>query len=57
MTHYICNGGCDGESSVVGVCQAEGCEKEGEPLTPCNCEDGSHEESTDAESEVSEEQK
>lgn len=42
MNHYICTGGCDGQSSVEGVCQAEDCKKEGEPLVPCSCEDDKH---------------
>ncbi len=44
MTHYICTGDCEGESSVPGVCQGEGCTKEGEPLVACTCEEGRHEE-------------
>ena len=44
MTHYICTGGCEGQSSTPGVCQAEDCKKEGEPLLPCDCADGTHEE-------------
>ena len=44
MTHYICTGGCEGESSTPGVCQADDCKKVGEELTPCSCEDGGHEE-------------
>ena len=44
MTHYVCTGGCEGESSNPGVCQMEDCEKEGESLTLCNCEDGTHKE-------------
>ncbi|MDO8594353.1 MAG: hypothetical protein Q7R93_02455 [bacterium] len=51
MTHYICTGGCEGQSSVPGVCQAEDCKKEGEPLTPCACEDGGHEEAEEKETE------
>lgn len=43
MSHYICTGGCGGESSIPGVCQTEGCKKEGEPLLACGCEDGLHE--------------
>lgn len=43
MTHYICTGGCDGEAGAQGVCQTEGCKKEGEPLLPCACTDGRHE--------------
>lgn len=42
MQHYICTGGCDGEASAPGVCQAEECKKEGEPLLSCNCADGQH---------------
>ncbi len=42
MKHYICTGGCEGESPKPGVCQAEGCTKEGEPLIPCDCTDGAH---------------
>ncbi len=44
MKHYICNGGCEGESSTPGVCQTEECKKEGETLIACNCDDGLHEE-------------
>lgn len=42
MRHYICTGGCGGETSAPGVCETEDCHKEGEALTPCDCEDGSH---------------
>ncbi|MDO8619731.1 MAG: hypothetical protein Q7R64_00080 [bacterium] len=49
MQHFVCTGGCDGESSTPGVCQSEGCEKEGEPLTACSCEDGLHEETEEKE--------
>ena len=47
MTHYICTGGCEGESNTPGVCQAEECKKEGEPLLECVCENGAHEEKND----------
>ena len=40
--HYICTGGCHGESDKPGVCQTSGCTKEGQPFTPCECEDGTH---------------
>lgn len=40
--HYVCLGGCEGVSTVPGVCQAEHCEAHGQNLTPCNCTDGSH---------------
>ena len=55
MNHYVCTGGCDGESSAPGVCQAEGCKKEGEPLTLCACEDSLHEEAEEASSEKEDE--
>ena len=42
MIHYICTGGCKGESEKSGVCQAEGCPKQGRPLTDCACQDGKH---------------
>ena len=42
MRHYIGTGGCGGEASTPGVCQTEECHKEGEALTPCDWEDGSH---------------
>ena len=41
--HYVCTGSCKGESKFQGVCQTESCDKEGEKLTPCHCEDGKHE--------------
>lgn len=44
MKHFVCTGDCEGESSAPGVCQAEGCTKEGEKLTACVCEDSLHEE-------------
>jgi len=43
MAHYICTGGCGGESDSPGVCEAEDCSKHGQPLEPCECEDGLHE--------------
>lgn len=42
MRHFICTGGCQGESSNPGVCQSEDCKKEGEPLLTCDCADGFH---------------
>jgi len=42
MKHFVCTGGCGGETQFAGVCQSEGCKKEGEPLLECNCEDGLH---------------
>ena len=42
MKHYICTGGCGGESAAAGACQAEECKKEGEPLLSCDCADSLH---------------
>ncbi|MCI0542221.1 hypothetical protein L0Y69_00485 [bacterium] len=42
MTHYICTGGCMGESSNPGTCQASSCPKYGQDLEVCECEDGLH---------------
>jgi hypothetical protein len=49
MSHYICTGGCNGESQEPGVCDAEFCKKEGELLSKCNCEDGVHEDKGEVE--------
>ncbi|PIQ91471.1 MAG: hypothetical protein COV70_03510 [Parcubacteria group bacterium CG11_big_fil_rev_8_21_14_0_20_39_22] len=40
--HYVCTGGCEGESSVPGICDSESCSKHAEQLTLCECEDGLH---------------
>ncbi len=40
--HYICKGGCKGDSKEPGVCQAEDCSSKGHELEECNCEDGMH---------------
>ena len=42
MSHYICTGGCQGESDKAGVCNAESCVRHNQPLTECDCEDGKH---------------
>ncbi len=42
MSHYICTGGCKGESEEAGVCQTADCTKHEEKLTVCDCEDGNH---------------
>ena len=42
MGHYICTGGCKGESETPGVCLAEGCARHGESLEECNCKDRAH---------------
>lgn len=40
--HYICTGGCKGISDKPGVCQTEGCPKQGHPLELCDCAGGQH---------------
>lgn len=42
MTHYVCKGDCKTVSEEPGVCQADFCNKKGEELKVCGCEDGSH---------------
>jgi len=42
MSHYICMGGCKGESETPGVCQALDCTKHKQELMACDCEDGKH---------------
>ena len=42
MPHYICSGGCRGESNEPGVCQAEDCLRHSMPLEECDCQDGKH---------------
>ncbi len=43
MQHFVCTGDCESESPKAGVCETEGCSKEGDMLAECNCEDGLHE--------------
>jgi hypothetical protein len=43
MQHYVCTGDCGNENSKPGVCETEGCTKEGQALNECHCEDGFHE--------------
>ncbi|OGI98616.1 hypothetical protein A3H53_01205 [Candidatus Nomurabacteria bacterium RIFCSPLOWO2_02_FULL_40_10] len=42
MSHYICTGGCKGESVNPGVCQTSTCLDYTQPLKECDCEDGKH---------------
>lgn len=41
MTHYVCSA-CGGVSDVPKVCETEGCAKQGQDLTACDCADGQH---------------
>lgn len=42
MMHYVCTGDCGGELERSGVCESEGCSKEGHALSECDCADGLH---------------
>jgi len=42
MIHYVCQGDCKAVSDKEGVCEAEFCNRKGEELKICGCEDGSH---------------
>ena len=42
MDHYICTGGCKGQSDNSGICQAGDCPKHGQPLEKCDCADHQH---------------
>ncbi|MFA6354282.1 MAG: hypothetical protein WCX12_01195 [Candidatus Paceibacterota bacterium] len=42
LRHYICPGGCEGVSEKQGVCQAKDCERNGEALEECDCQNGAH---------------
>lgn len=42
MKHFICRGGCNGESNDEGMCEADGCDSQWEMLEECDCEDGKH---------------
>ena len=45
MEHYVCRGGCKGNSLVSGVCQDKNCPNYGKPLEKCECVDDKHRES------------
>ncbi len=40
--HYVCTGDCGAEVERSGLCESEGCSKEGQPLSECDCADGLH---------------
>jgi len=42
MEHYICTGGCNGESNSPKICGVESCAKKDQDFSPCHCEDGLH---------------
>lgn len=42
MEHYICTGGCRGETMLANVCEEKSCDKQGEKMSLCKCVDGRH---------------
>ena len=40
--HYICTGGCRGESNVAKTCDDAACSKYEVELDECDCRDGEH---------------
>lgn len=41
-THYVCEGDCKHEQQIPGICESDFCNKKGEELKICGCEDGTH---------------
>jgi hypothetical protein len=46
-THYVCDE-CAGVSDVAKACSTEGCSKNGQPLSECNCDMPEHKEKVEA---------
>lgn len=42
MSHFVCTGDCKAVSEQEGICQSDFCNKQGEELAICGCEDGEH---------------
>lgn len=42
MEHYICLGGCRGESEEPGACQDINCQHHEKSLSSCDCDNGHH---------------
>lgn len=42
--HYVCNGDCKQVSAEPQVCESNFCNKKGEELKICGCENGTHNE-------------
>ncbi len=42
MSHFVCTGDCKVVSEQEGICQSDFCNKQGEELAICGCEDGEH---------------
>lgn len=47
--HFVCDGGCHGNSDTPGSCNTESCPKYGQPLQECQCSDGQHQATTETE--------
>ena len=44
MTHYICKGGCKGESEKSVACGGKSCRDYQKSMIECECEDKKHQE-------------
>ena len=43
MSHYVCkDGSCGAVKDGPGLCESDFCNKKGEELMICGCEDGEH---------------
>lgn len=42
--HFVCAGNCKTVSEESGICESDFCNKSGEDLKICGCEDGGHSE-------------
>lgn len=56
MSHYVCKGECKSVSDKVGVCESDFCNKKGEDLEVCGCEDGEHADSSHEVTDIEEEE-
>jgi hypothetical protein len=56
MSHYVCKGECKTVSDKEGVCEADFCNKKGEELEVCGCEDGEHGNDSDDDMDTGEEE-
>ncbi len=55
MSHFVCTGDCKAVSEQEGICQSDFCNKQGEELAICGCEDGEHQVQGSADTTQSEE--
>lgn len=54
MTHYICKGGCKGESEGPVACGGKSCRDYQKPMLECECEDRKQHEQQTQDGEASE---